>query len=103
MNNNILKTLSTLKEKYKESGFFIVGVFGSYARGEETKNSDIDILYNLDKKFVTTYGGWGSISKLDSIKDEIKQLLNIANVDLASGDNNSKTFQNTIKEELVYV
>jgi len=103
MNNNILNTLKTLKEKYKESGFFIVGVFGSYARGEETKNSDIDILYNLDKKFVTTYGGWGSISKLDAIKNEIKQLLNIQNVDLASGDNNSKTFQRTIKEELIYV
>ena len=103
MNSNILNTLKTLKEKYKGSGFFIVGVFGSYARGEETKDSDIDILYDLNKKFVSTYGGWGSISKLDSIKTEIKDMLDIQNVDLASSDNNSKIFQKTIKEELVYV
>ena len=103
MNKNIMNTLKSIKEKYKDSGFFIIGVFGSYARDEETKNSDIDILYNLDRKFVKTYGGWGAISKVEAIKNEIKQILNIPNVDLASSDNNSKVFQKTIEEELVYV
>ena len=37
----------------KKSGVRKAGIFGSYARGEQTKNSDIDILIEVpkDRKF----------------------------------------------------
>ena len=38
----ITKTIDTLKEKYP---FFICLVFGSYAKSEEKKDSDVDILF----------------------------------------------------------
>ena len=41
----ILHSLSEeIKQNYKAE---IVGIFGSYARGEETPNSDIDVLVNF--------------------------------------------------------
>ncbi len=33
----------------KENGVKRAGIFGSYARGEQTKNSDIDILVEFNK------------------------------------------------------
>lgn len=34
---------------YNTFGIKFIGLFGSYARGNETKDSDIDILYNIEK------------------------------------------------------
>ena len=36
----ILQKLKELKLKYEAEGFEILGLFGSYARGEETESSD---------------------------------------------------------------
>lgn len=48
--NNILKDLQDLKaeikHKYKAR---IKGIFGSYARGEQKRTSDIDILVDFDE------------------------------------------------------
>ena len=44
--NKILEKLSTIdKQKY---GILELGLFGSYAKGTDTLNSDIDILVKLD-------------------------------------------------------
>ena len=46
--SNILKTLESLKDevrqKYKAE---VKGIFGSYSRGEEKENSDIDVLVDF--------------------------------------------------------
>ncbi|MGB9927675.1 MAG: nucleotidyltransferase family protein [Methanosarcina sp.] len=39
--------LPELKEKYSVS---YIGIFGSYIRGEQTKDSDLDVLVQFDKK-----------------------------------------------------
>ena len=39
--------LPELREKYSVS---YLGVFGSYIRGEQTKDSDLDVLIQFDKK-----------------------------------------------------
>jgi len=43
VNNNIRKAIYNAAKDNKS--LKRVGIFGSYARGEETKNSDIDIVY----------------------------------------------------------
>jgi uncharacterized protein len=49
--NNILQVLnslnSELSSKYKVKE---IGVFGSFVRGEENENSDIDLLVEFDEK-----------------------------------------------------
>jgi predicted nucleotidyltransferase len=46
----IKKILSEHKEEIRERyGIVIIGVFGSYARGEEEEGSDIDILVEIER------------------------------------------------------
>jgi len=103
MTDTMFKNLQILKQKYHAIGFLIIGVFGSRARGDENENSDIDILYDVNDNFLQTYVGWSAILQMETIKKEIQKALSISHVDLASIDNNSKTFQKNIKSEILYV
>ncbi len=47
---NIIKnTLLKKKKRLLESGISEIGIFGSYIRGEENVNSDVDILIDLSR------------------------------------------------------
>lgn len=50
--NDILREIQNNKEKIKAFGVIKIGVFGSFARGEQSKDSDIDFLveFQIDKK-----------------------------------------------------
>ena len=52
-----------------------IGIFGSYSRGENTENSDIDILYSFNDAI--------GLFKLIGIKDDLEKKLN-KKVDLVS-------------------
>ena len=72
----ILNKLKELKPIYQQEGLEIVGLFGSYAKDNETEYSDIDIAYKLNyeefsKKYV---GGFSKLLRIDSIKDELKTI-----------------------------
>jgi len=51
MNKNDIINYLQQQQPYFNNTFGInfIGLFGSFSRGDETKNSDIDILYNIDK------------------------------------------------------
>ena len=99
MPNYIMSLLKHAKEKYATEGFNIVGVFGSYARNEATKESDIDILYELNDKFITRYQGFDAFARLSSIKKELKNLFGI-DVDIAAKSGLSRTAQKYIMKDL---
>jgi uncharacterized protein len=65
------KSLDELKNKIREilkkNGIVRAGVFGSYARGEQRKNSDIDILVEFDD----------SLLKLIKLERELKNEINL--------------------------
>jgi uncharacterized protein len=82
MDNVLYNKIKTLKNNYVIEGFLILGIFGSYARNEETERSDVDILYEINDKFLNKYVGWDAILRLDEIKTEIENSLNIK-VDIA--------------------
>lgn len=101
-NISILNQIKSLKEVLENDGFIIDGIFGSYARGEDTKNSDVDILYHLDDIFYNKYSGFIGFKKLDEIKKFISEKID-KKIDLAPKNNLSKTGQKYILNEVVYV
>lgn len=48
--DEILAKFKEITPKYAQDGIIIQGLFGSYARGEEHKNSDVDIAYKLNEE-----------------------------------------------------
>jgi len=65
----IKRILAEHKEKIREKyGVRIIGIFGSYTRGEQTELSDIDILVELEKpiglKFFELYDYFENILKI---------------------------------------
>ncbi len=53
----ILRLLEENREKIKSFGVKEIGVFGSVARGEQTDESDVDILVELENKTFNSYMG----------------------------------------------
>ena len=101
-NLQIYNQIITLKQLLLVDGFIIDGIFGSYAREEETEDSDVDILYHLEDNFYKKYNGFSGFKKLDEIKKMISKSLN-KSIDLAPKTNLSKTAKKYILSEVVYV
>lgn len=99
MPNDILLLLKQAKQNYAKEGFKILGIFGSYARNDATKESDIDILYELDASFIKQHKGFGAFARLSAIKQELKKLFGV-DVDIAAKSGLSRTGQKYIMRDL---
>ena len=98
-----MKNLAKVKEilsKHKENlhkkyGVVIVGIFGSYARDEQTEESDVDILVKLERPL-----GF----KFFELWDELEEVLSVK-VDLLTLNSvkRKKRLWENIKEDLVSV
>jgi len=73
--NEILSKLKELKPIYEKEGLILLGLFGSYAKGNQNDFSDIDIAYRLDyDKFSKKYkDGFSKLLRIDGIKDELQK------------------------------
>ena len=91
----ILETLRRFKESNSEKyGITKLGLFGSYARGEQTPNSDIDICVALDPP---------SLFKLGGIYSELHELLN-KEIDIVSlTGTNKEDFIKELNKDVIYV
>jgi hypothetical protein len=97
--NEIITKLKQLKPKLTNEGFIILGIFGSYARGEETRKSDLDILYELNETFIKNYQGFTAFSRLNRIKQELQDIFGIE-VDIAARSGLSRTGKKYILKDL---
>lgn len=70
----------------------LVGVFGSYARGEENEKSDLDILIDFDMKV--------DLLDLIGMEQELSELLGIK-VDLITLRSVNASFQPYIESDLI--
>ena len=94
--NEIKQILAEHKEEIKQKyGVRIVGIFGSYARGEQKETSDIDILVELERPIGFEFF---------DLWDEIENLLGVK-VDILTTNavKQKKTLWESIKEDLIYV
>lgn len=94
----ILNKLKELKPIYQQEGIEIIGLFGSYAKDNQTDYSDIDIAYKLNyEEFSRKYiDGFSKLLRIDSIKDELKSTFK-KNIDFIP-DTNKK-----IIKDIIYV
>ena len=99
MQSHLLKQLTSLKQRYASEGFKILGVFGSFSRGENTPKSDIDVLYELDPTFMKKHKGFSAFSRLNSIKEEMRSVLGME-VDIAAKSGLSRTGEKHILKDL---
>ncbi|MFA7091430.1 MAG: nucleotidyltransferase domain-containing protein [Arcobacteraceae bacterium] len=74
--NEVVYKLKELKPKYEQEGLILLGLFGSYAKGNQNSFSDIDIAYKLDyDKFSQKYkDGFSKLLRIDDIKNELQQI-----------------------------
>ncbi len=83
--NIILETLKPFNPSY-------IGLFGSFARNEETETSDIDILYEMQKKY--------SLFDLMDLKETLKNKLH-REVDLVSREYLNKRLRHHVEKDLI--
>ena len=98
-----MKTLDEIKEvlkKHKDElrklfGVKGIGIFGSYAREEQTELSDVDILVEFEREI-----GW----EIVDLKDYLEKLLGVK-VDLVSknGIVRKPLLWKYVREEIIYV
>ncbi len=92
----ILNYLKQIKPYYEKEGFIIEGLFGSYARGEATKDSDIDILIEINKKTTDIY------AKKRSLKKDLEKYFQ-KNVDIARKKYLTPLAKDAIEDDLIHV
>lgn len=98
-----MKTIGEIKnilrehreEIRKKYGVIILGIFGSYARGEQTPVSDVDILVEIERPVgLQFFELWDKLEKLLDIKVDL----------LTKGAVKQKPLLwDSIKEDLMYV
>ena len=92
--NKILNYLINNKQKFKkEFGVEKIGLFGSFARDEATKDSDIDLVIDMKPK---------SLKKRLSLKQKIETELQ-TNVDLGYLSSLRNFIAKKKKKDLIYV
>lgn len=93
--DTVLDTLKQYKEQNSEKyGITKLGLFGSYARGEQTPNSDIDICVDIDPP---------SLLKLGGIYSDLHELFN-KEIDIVSLTGTLKEdFIKELNKDVIYV
>ena len=91
---DIKATLKSKKQRLTEKyGLSLLAVFGSYGRGQQTENSDVDILVDFQKPV--------GIEFID-LANELEKLLKLK-VDLVSKNGVRPQYMKQIEQELSYV
>ena len=97
-----IERLKLLKPELEQDGFRIIGIFGSFARGDYTADSDVDILYELFPFFTQKYVGFKAVERLEYIKSKLAEHLG-RKIGLAAKNSLSDTGKRFILQEVVYV
>jgi predicted nucleotidyltransferase len=92
----IKRILAEHKEKIREKyGVVIVGVFGSYVKGEQNETSDVDIIVELERPIgLKFYELWDYLENILGIKVDV--------LTLSALKQKSFLWEN-IKEDIIYV
>jgi uncharacterized protein len=94
--NEIIEILKTLKPQYQQDGMNIVGLFGSFARGEEKSDSDVDIVYEIEKG--KTFSMFKYLKYLADLEKSLQH-----KVDLVRAETIKNDLKPYIYKDMIYV
>jgi len=93
--NEIIDYLKEYKQKNQDKLFIEkLGLFGSFARDEQSKNSDIDIVVQFSKPNLFTQAG---------IMEDLKEKFHIDVDVIALWDKMNPRLKNRIQKDVIYV
>ncbi len=99
---NIINYLKELKPILEKEGIVLLGLFGSFAKDENSQNSDIDIMYETTDKFIQKFRGWDAFTYLqENLREKVANKFH-SKVDLFDKNSNSSIKEKVIKE-VIYV
>jgi hypothetical protein len=81
IDENIIRCILKAKQF---NGVFRIGVFGSFARAEQTEDSDIDILYDYYYKDDNENGITDTFLFLDVLENDLQKLYDNRKIDFTS-------------------
>ncbi len=94
----ILKSLKETEEELKEKFQILrIGVFGSYSKGTQTEESDIDLIYELEEDAVIGF------KEINDLEQYFKDLFKIEKVDLVNSKYVNPIIEEEIKKSVIYV
>ena len=95
--NQIITFLKQNKENFlKKYNISTITLFGSYARGENRKDSDIDILYSLQEGYKLTF------DKYIEFENELKKAFN-TKIDLINEKKLNPLIKIEAQKDFIYV
>lgn len=105
MKNNkelILTYLKKLKPKLLKEGITELGIFGSYAKGNNDICSDIDIFIKTSDSFCRKYLGFKALIFLDNLREHLQKHFKTS-IDLCDIASFSEEKKNKVLEGAIYV
>ncbi len=98
----MMEKIQILKERLAQDGFMIEGIVGSFAVGDNTPQSDIDLLYHVEKSFIQRYSGFRAFERLNEIKETLEKNLG-REVDLIASRSLSETAKKMMLSRVIHV
>jgi len=97
----ILDYLLEIKTDLNNDGIEKIGLFGSYAKGTASDDSDVDIAIELKKDYLEKHDVWEYFTLVDTIKSRMADKFH-KRIDIFDLESQSETRQNILKE-IIYV
>lgn len=73
--STIVDVLTATRPQFEAEGVKLLGFFGSYARGEATEMSDVDVLIETGDEFLRKYRGFRAFARLEELKEVLQERL----------------------------
>lgn len=100
--NEILKYIQEIKPELEKIGICRIGLFGSFAKGNATTNSDIDIVLESTDKFIELYDGVEAFNYFEELRQKIMNRFG-REVDICDIASMPKEKQDKILSGVIYV
>lgn len=99
---DVVTIVRAIKPQLEREGFKIDGIVGSYAHGDYTDKSDVDILYHVEENFIQKHKGFSAFTRIAEIKHFLAEKLQ-KEVDLIALRGLSETAKKHMLSKVLHV